>query len=467
MAKTYNCPPSLAEYFTSDEFINLVVGPVGSTKTTTSIIKILREASRVAPCPDGIRRSRCVWVRNTVEQLLDTSIPDFLSWFPDGEAGHFQKTGKRFLLAIGDVECEVLFRGLDDANDVRRLLSLQLSFGVMDEFREIHQEIFEALQGRIGRYPNKAMNGVGCCDDEGVAIHKIWGASNPPDFTTEWEKFLTDPPENAAVFFQPSGMSPEADWLQYLPDGYYENLEQSHDDNWCDIYIHAKFGASLSGKPVFRCFDRNTHVSKTALRPTGSTLIIGVDAGLNPTAVVTQQAYDGRLVVLDSLTGLAGGMGALRFCREVLKPLLSNKYQGASTVIGIDPAAFQRVQTDERCVADIFKAEGFVVKPAPTNSIAARLGAGEAFMTRTIDNKPALVIDPGCTGLITALAGMYRYKINTKGETDTKPDKNHPHSDYADAFTYACLMHDQGATFGGKQVQGKREIKPAPYRWAA
>jgi hypothetical protein len=458
--KKYDCPKSLTSYLWSDKFINLVVGPVGSTKTTTSIIKILTEASRVAPCQDGIRRSRTAWIRNTSEQLTDTSIPDFLSWFPEGDACEYHRTGKRAILKIGDVEAEILFRGLDDSNDVRRLLSLQLSFGVMDEFREIHQDIFEALQGRIGRYPNKSMNGVGCCTTEGQPLHKIWGASNPPDMETKWEQFLTSPPDNANVFFQPSGVSPEADWLQYLPADYYANLMESHNEEWNNIYVHAKFGSSLAGKPVFRCFNRETHVAKEELVPLPSSLIIGVDAGLNPTAVITQTTYDGRLLALDAITGNTEGMGALRFIREKLRPLLTNKYPTARVLVVIDPAAFQRAQTDERSVADIFRSEGFTVKPAKTNSIAARIAAGEKYLTKTVDGKAGLLVCPKNSSLLTkALAGMYRYKTNTKGETDSKPDKNHPWSDIADAFTYACLHADGGGLFGSTQNRQLREVE--------
>ena len=143
----YTPPPSLRGFLVADKFINLVVGPVGSTKTTGGIMKIAYHAAKMAPSQDGIRRSRAVWVRNTREQLRDTSIPDFLQWFPDGVAGVFRKTDYKFMLVFGDVQCEVLFRGLDDANDVRRLLSLQASFGILDEFREINPEIFHARKG--------------------------------------------------------------------------------------------------------------------------------------------------------------------------------------------------------------------------------------------------------------------------------------------------------------------------------
>jgi hypothetical protein len=451
---------SLDEFFYSEKFISLAVGPVGSTKTTAGIMKIVHHAAQMAPCKDGIRRSRCIWVRNTREQLRDTSIPDFLKWIPDGIMGSFLKTEYKFVIKMGDLECEVLFRGLDDANDVRRLLSLQASFIIFDEFREIHPDIYNAAQGRVGRYPDKMMNGVGCVTDDGRSNMHIWGMTNPPDMDTFWETLLTEPPENVHITIQPSGLSPEADWTQFLPDDYYDNLSQGKTDDWIDVYINAQFGKSLSGLPVFRSFDRTVHVADAPMKPMYSDdpLLIGVDAGLTPAAVIGQVAYDGRLVVYDAK--ISDGMGALRFVREVIKPLLVNKFPGRRSMIIIDPAAFQRAQTDERTVADIWRNEGFLVKGAKTNSVAARIAAVDRFMTRVVDGKHGVVIDPeGALPLVQALAGKYRYKINTKGVRDESPEKSHPWSDVADAFQYMCLHADGGETFGGMaSMDERREV---------
>ena len=185
-------------------------------------------------------------------------------------------------------------------------------------------------------------------------------------------------------------------------------------------------------------------------------LLIGVDAGLTPAAVIGQVAYDGRLVVYDSL--ISDGMGALRFVRERLKPLLANKFPGRSTLVIIDPAAFQRAQTDERTVADIYKAEGFLVKPAKTNSVAARIAAVEKYLTRVVDGKYSCVVDStSANSLVQALSGKYRYKINTKGARDEKPEKSHPWSDVADAFQYMCLHADGGETFGSASWGAQRK----------
>lgn len=414
--------------------------------------------------PDGIRRSRCAVIRNTRQMLWDTTIPDFLKWFPDQEAGILEKTNSKFILKFDDVECEILFRGLDDANDVRRLLSLQLTFGVMDEFREINPDIYNALTGRLGRYPDKTMNGVGACDDEGKQVHKVWGATNPPDADTFWETMLADPTDNMHVTIQPSGLSQEADWVQYLPDGYYENLCEGKSEDWIDVYVHGKFGKSLSGQPVFRAFDRDTHVAKQTLnhiKLQTHPLIIGMDFGLTPACSINQIDAQGRFLTFADL--VSEGMGTLRFCREKLKPLLANRFPGMNVLIVGDPAGQQRAQTDERSVFDILRAEGFRVISAKSNSVVARVNAVDKLLTRTVDGKPGHLIDPSCTHLIAALRGGYRYKIRQNGEADDKPEKN-SHSHIADAHQYACL-HADGNVTGDAWTRKAVEVKRVDYVW--
>lgn len=451
---------SVLPFFVSDKFANFIVGPVGSTKTTASILKIAYEASRIAPCKDGIRRSRCAVIRNTNQMLSDTTIPDFLKWF--GEAGVYMKSEKKFILKFDDIECEVLFRGLDDANDVRRLLSLQLSFGVMDEFREIHQDIYSALTGRLGRYPDKTMNGVGCCDADGRQIHKVWGATNPPDLDTAWSDLLLSPPDNTHVTIQPSGLSPEADWVGFLPDGYYENLCEGKSEDWIDVYVHGKFGKSLSGKPVFRSFNKETHVSKVPLTPvlhSSSPIIVGFDCtGLGPAAVIGQLGFGGRLYIFDAIW--AEDMGPLRFIRERLKPLLANKYSGATIAIVIDPAGMSR-NGDERTVVDLLRAEGLRARPASTNAIPARISAVEQFLTRTVDGKSGIVLDPSLSELIQAFTSKYKFKVRQNGEVEDKPHKVRPWADLMDSLQYLCLHADGGTLFGAKRKSGRKQIQQA------
>ena len=150
---TYAPAASVVPFLTSEQFASFVVGPVGSTKTTAAIMRIVYKAKMMKAGKDGIRRSRCAWIRNSRPELLDTSIPSFLTWLPDGVAGRYEKTNMKFTIRYDDVECEVLFRGLDETESIRRLLSLELSFAVLDETREINPAIYDALTARLGRYP--------------------------------------------------------------------------------------------------------------------------------------------------------------------------------------------------------------------------------------------------------------------------------------------------------------------------
>lgn len=463
----YTPVPSVEPYVRSEKFQDFIVGPVGSTKTTASIIKVLYEASRVAACQDGVRRSRYAVVRNTRQQLLDSTIKDWLKWFPDGQAGTFLKTDMTFHLRVGNVHSEVMFRGLDDTNDVRRLLSLQLTGAFMDEFREINPEIFNALTGRLGRYPDgilvphRAEWGLdsksnpiqGCVDDKGRPMKRVFGSTNPPDMDTFWHKYLTEfDPATLDVFVQPSGLSQEADWVHLLPENYYEDLMVGKSQEWINVYVHGKWGESLSGRPVFRTFSMDLHVAKESLRPMRTEsrpLIIGFDFGLNPSAVICQLDMFGRLLVLGALT--SEGMGVTRFIQTRLRPYLTERFAGLPIIVVGDPAGTQRAQTDERSCIDVLKSEGFKTIPARTNALVARVAAVDSYLVRQVEGRPALIIDPveGRT-IINALRGGYRYKIKKNGETEDSPEKN-SHSHVADALQYACLHADgglRGSLFG-------------------
>jgi len=388
------------------------------------------------------------------------------------------------------VECEVLFRGLDDSNDVRRLLSLQASFAVLDEVREINSDVFEVLQGRLGRYPDGMMvphrpewgvdsrgNPVqGCVTEDGKSNKHLWGMTNPPDMDSYWEEFFSNPPENAEVFFQPGGFDPAADWLQHLPSDYYVNLAEGKTEDWVDVYINAKFGRSLAGQPVHRSFRPDFHVAKQPLKAvinrsaaaafsnaTDYPLLIGCDFGLKPAAVVGQIDPRGRLLVLACLA--TNDMGALRFIRERLKPLLATKFPGMPQLVIGDPAGEQRAQSDERSVFMIFQQEGFVITRARSNAIATRLAAVDNFLTRQIDGGAAVLIDPSAKELIRALRGAYHYAISTKGDVAPLPKKDMA-SNVSDAFQYLCMHADHGLVGGGRVTVPVRKIKVASYLYA-
>jgi hypothetical protein len=257
------------------------------------------------------------------------------------------------------------------------------------------------------------------------------------------------------VTIQPSGTSPEADWVHLLPSDYYDNLAKGKEQAYIDVYIHAKFGKSLAGMPVFPSFDMTYHVSKGSLRPIINglrPLLIGMDFGLNPSATVGQLDAMGRLLIYRSLT--SDGMGLLRFLRTVLKPELAQNFAGAPVLVIGDPAGTSRAQTDEKTVYDILRQEGLKAIPASTNSIIARITAVDGFLSRQVDTGPGFLVDPSCKPLINALRGGYRYRRKTNGEVEDVPDKNQS-SHIADSLQYLCLHAnaEQGGTLATRKAR--------------
>ena len=113
MSVNYTPSASVVPYLMSDKFQSFIVGPVGSTKTTASLMKIPLEAKKVAACKDGIRRSRVAVVRNTAQMLKDSTIKDFLALFPEGQAGTYLRTELRYIIRFYDVEVDVILILLD------------------------------------------------------------------------------------------------------------------------------------------------------------------------------------------------------------------------------------------------------------------------------------------------------------------------------------------------------------------
>lgn len=460
----YNPPPSLVPFLTCESFISLISGPVGSGKSSAAMIKIAYHAKKMRPGKDGIRRSRAVIVRNTNQMLTDATIPTFMTWFPEGVAGSFARTNKVFTLKFDDVECEVLFRGLDDANDVRRLLSLECSFGILDEYREIHPDIFNALQGRVGRFPSVAKGG--CVTDDGTPNAHIWGATNAPDSDTFWEQYMSEPPETAKIYMQPDALSDEADWKHNLIEGYYEKLAEGKTEDWVDVYIRNKFGRSLAGTPVYeRDFVEDFHVAKQELTPVPLPeypIIVGIDFGRTPCAIFKQRDPRGRVLTISEIT--SENMGIETFIRTMLNPHVANHYAGYELICAPDPAGFMKQQLNEMTLVDALRAAGYQCVKPPSNKPEYRISAVSRLLSQQLDGEAMYLIDPRCTMLIRGFRHGYRYKKKRSGELEDKPDKNE-YSHIHDANQYADSILDMQFR-GSVTSQTRKEIKKVRYVYA-
>ena len=64
----------------SKDFYQFTVGPLGSTKTTNYIMKMLSIAANQTPGHDGLRRTRFAISRQTLQQIKTTVLKDIEYW---------------------------------------------------------------------------------------------------------------------------------------------------------------------------------------------------------------------------------------------------------------------------------------------------------------------------------------------------------------------------------------------------
>ncbi len=447
----YTPPLTGKAFMQSDAKMRTLMGPVGSGKSVTCSFEIVRRATMQEPNEQGIRKTRAAVVRETARQLQDTTIKTFLDWFPPGVCGTYMRTTKTYFFKVGDVECEVMFRALDDADDVANLNSLELTFTWFNECKDIHPEIVDAMSKRIGRFPSKK--------DGGPTWHGMWGDTNPPTMDTWWfyQMEHLDPKDGVSendngwdVFKQPSGRSTDAENIENLPENYYDT--QGRSDEYIRTFIDGEYGLSLSGQPIYKYFRPDYHMAHEALRPIVNgvrPIVIGMDLGLTPAAVIGQQDPRGRVLILGEAVSF--DMGIQRFTRTILKPLIIERWSGAPILVVTDPAGIQRAQTDERSAVDIIKAEGLRVFPAKTNNISARVNSVDEFLMRQVDGDSAFLVDPSCTNLKAAMMGGYRY--HPKNGTIEK----NKHSHVAEALQY--LMIHINTVGEGALLTQRREVK--------
>jgi len=274
---------------------------------------------------------------------------------------------------------------------------------------------------------------------------------------------VLNPHPSWALFHQPSGIGPDAENVENLPDGYYDDLMNDKDVDWATVHVESQWGTSNAGQAVFRkTFHAPTHVKDmevqvNPLKP----VMIGLDFGRTPCAIIGQHDNFGRAIIMKEI--VTEGMGLVQMLQEHLKPVLfAPPFAGKRVFVVGDPAGRQRSQTREETPFDVLRDEGFLAYPASTNVIDMRLLAVEKLLRQTIMGEPALQINrAGCPTLVMALGNKYRYRKRRDGVLDDIPEKLHPWSDISDALQYFCLGTQSNLT-GRVMQRERRYYNPTP-----
>jgi hypothetical protein len=312
MSLIYTPPKTVGAFMVDNEhLVRTMVGPVGSGKSMGCIMELLKRSCAQAPY-NGVRYTRWALIRNTLQQLRQTVLSDVQQYL--GPITHYYVTDSTVQIRVRlpdgtSVHADWILLPLDTKEDVRRLLSMQLTGAWINELREVPIEVIDGLLGRLGRYPSKAMGGP--------TWFGLVADTNPWDTdSTYHDAFVLNPNPKWALYHQPSGIGPDAENVENLPPGYYENLMGGQSVDWQQVHVESMWGSSNAGQAVFRkSFHAPTHVRDMQLVVNPHMpIMIGLDFGRTPCAVIGQIDTMGRAIIMKEV--VTEGMGLIQMLRS-------------------------------------------------------------------------------------------------------------------------------------------------------
>lgn len=469
-----------------DSFWRGIRGPVGSGKSVGCCVEVFRRALEQTPNAKGVRRSRWAVIRNTGPQLKTTTIKTWLDWFPEDEFGPF-RWGVPFThhIMLDGLDLEVIFLALDNEDDIRKLLSLELTGIWANEAREMPKAIIDACTMRVGRFPSMREGGPSwygmICDTNAPEDDHWWpimaGDAPLPEFISPEEALMLRKPEGWRFFNQPPAMkeikdkdghvtgyeiSEQAENRMHLTPEYYSKIITGKAKDWIDVYVMNRLGTVSEGKPVYPEYTEEEHRSKDPLDVNPArTIWVGLDFGFTPAAVFAQCSARGQWVLLKEL--VPDDISTPEFARivkQTIAELLCNDRQRVR-IYG-DPAGNIRSnkREDKKNTFQILKANGVQAHAAPSNDVTLRLETVKSVLNRFVDGQPGILVGPECPTIAKGFNGGYCYRrIGTSGSAryELEPMKNkysHPH----DALQYLLLGAGEGRKL---KSQGEQKSGPA------
>lgn len=411
---TYIASNTGAKFHSSDKVVRGFLGPVGNGKSVTCINEMHRLSVLQEPNCDGVRKSKWAIVRNTYDMLETTTLATFRQWIPHQICSITLKPMRgdmQYPLSDGTrVECKFIFLALDRPDDVKKLLSLEVSGVFMNEARELPYAVVKGSRERIGRYPSQVDGYTDVYDDNGKLTYSapkqldnngnvlfnddgspkyqpctrksLLMDSNPPDDDHWWYQLAEDgclrsnQSKEAKIavaeifdFFRgPSPFiksgetytdNPIAENIKFLPGGYkyYRDMLAGSEEDHINVMVMGNYGTIKDGKPVYPQYNDRLHCPEKPLGVIEDLPIgLGWDGGLTPSCIIGQQTSRGQLRVIAEL--VSEDMGVRQFARDIVKPFLQRNFYGIEVAFSyIDPAGKGRGEAEAKSAMGILNDE--------------------------------------------------------------------------------------------------------------
>lgn len=474
--------PVSAAFMNCNTIVQILNGPVGSGKTTTTLMKGLTLAQAQAPSTrdrtrtgQGIRKFRLTVVRDTYRQLWRSTLPSWWTRIPR-DVGTFTGAENapathRVTFKLPDdtvVDFQADFVAIGDASVEDILRGYETTAFYLNELDLLAKEVFYYALTRVGRFPSMEEGGptwAGVLADMNAPTLDSWAYKDL--FEASPQELLA---KGITLFRQPGGMSPDAENLRNLRPGYYASQKRLLPDWMAQRMIDNRPGYDRAGRPVYGEFVDKLHVTPGELDAMpGIPVILGLDAGLHPAAVLGQRMPNGQFRIIDELVA-EGGTGAGRF-GDMLGQLLKDRYEHVRHFRGwADPSAAYGAdrKAGERTWIEIVAARaGIRIDAAPTNAPLRRWEAVRKPLSRLIDGEPGLLLSPRCKVLRSGFNATYRFrKVQGTERFDEQAEKNdasHPH----DALQYLCSGGGGDIDIQERNEGWRRQVmaRPVEHEW--
>src|SRR5512133_2162445 len=107
----YTPSKTVREFMLSDHSMRALMGPVGGGKTSGAVIELLRQSILMPQGADGLRHSVMLIVRNTKQQLKDTTVASVKELLPI-EIYKWKEADMCMEFEFNDVRSKWMFRSL-------------------------------------------------------------------------------------------------------------------------------------------------------------------------------------------------------------------------------------------------------------------------------------------------------------------------------------------------------------------
>lgn len=290
MVINYKVSPTFARFHACKTRYKFVMGPVGSGKSSGCMWDLFFNAAEQTPDENGVRHSRYAVIRATYPQLKSSTVKTFIEWFKDKiTVTYGNPITARLNMDLDDgtrVNTEFMFVAVGDEVDAEKLRSWEFTGAWVNEAHEIPEYLLNTiLPARTARYP--ALRSTSGPINPMIIVD--YNAVPTDHWLYTWAEELK--PENCSFFKQPPAVlrdakgnyiiNPEAENLENLISGYYENFVQISSKEAIQTDLMNLYGERKAGKAVYKDYNDDDHAAPLPISPPeGMHVIIGLDQGL-------------------------------------------------------------------------------------------------------------------------------------------------------------------------------------------